>query len=102
MTCYIFFFQAEDGIRDSSVTGVQTCALPISESPRRLLERVPCETFALGPHIISAQLAQRIRHKFGGDSLAPGHVEIRVVERLGDSSREGGRFGNRLQIQGGA
>src|SRR5207237_6796757 len=26
--CY-FFFQAEDGIRDSSVTGVQTCALPI-------------------------------------------------------------------------
>src|SRR5207237_5320409 len=28
--CFIFFFQAEDGIRDSSVTGVQTCALPIS------------------------------------------------------------------------
>src|SRR5260370_20136744 len=27
--CYFFFFQAEDGIRDSSVTGVQTCALPI-------------------------------------------------------------------------
>src|SRR5207237_4169197 len=27
---YSFFFQAEDGIRDSSVTGVQTCALPIS------------------------------------------------------------------------
>src|SRR6266704_6991448 len=25
----IFFFQAEDGIRDRSVTGVQTCALPI-------------------------------------------------------------------------
>src|SRR5260370_3289362 len=29
-----FFFQAEDGIRDSSVTGVQTCALPICASPR--------------------------------------------------------------------
>src|SRR5262249_60057576 len=27
-----FFFQAEDGIRDWSVTGVQTCALPISRS----------------------------------------------------------------------
>src|SRR3712207_6906546 len=26
---YIFFFQAEDGIRDIGVTGVQTCALPI-------------------------------------------------------------------------
>src|SRR5256885_5711761 len=27
---FIFFFQAEDGIRDYKVTGVQTCALPIS------------------------------------------------------------------------
>src|SRR5699024_11384301 len=26
---YFFFFQAEDGIRDRNVTGVQTCALPI-------------------------------------------------------------------------
>src|SRR5207237_5967125 len=31
---YFFFFQAEDGIRDSSVTGVQTCALPISKRSR--------------------------------------------------------------------
>src|SRR5437879_11319980 len=28
-TVVFFFFQAEDGIRDTSVTGVQTCALPI-------------------------------------------------------------------------
>src|SRR2546425_12497672 len=28
--CLFFFFQAEDGIRDKLVTGVQTCALPIS------------------------------------------------------------------------
>src|SRR5260221_1422729 len=27
--CFFFFFQAEDGIRDHCVTGVQTCALPI-------------------------------------------------------------------------
>src|SRR3712207_8292555 len=27
--CFFFFFQAEDGIRDIGVTGVQTCALPI-------------------------------------------------------------------------
>src|SRR5437762_4700827 len=32
-----FFFQAEDGIRDTSVTGVQTCALPIS--PQQFLPR---------------------------------------------------------------
>src|SRR5438876_11683312 len=28
-TWFFFFFQAEDGIRDGRVTGVQTCALPI-------------------------------------------------------------------------
>src|SRR5256886_12604692 len=27
--CFFFFFQAEDGMRDLTVTGVQTCALPI-------------------------------------------------------------------------
>src|SRR5262249_62183981 len=32
-----FFFQAEDGIRDWSVTGVQTCALPISLGARNVL-----------------------------------------------------------------
>src|SRR6266403_3243067 len=31
---FYFFFQAEDGIRDLYVTGVQTCALPISPSGR--------------------------------------------------------------------
>src|SRR2546427_8469583 len=30
VSCIFFFFQAEDGIRDLTVTGVQTCALPIS------------------------------------------------------------------------
>ena len=30
----VFFFQAEDGIRDPSVTGVQTCALPICRNNR--------------------------------------------------------------------
>src|SRR6266540_6101669 len=29
LLCRFFFFQAEDGIRDRDVTGVQTCALPI-------------------------------------------------------------------------
>src|SRR5439155_2868210 len=29
MCIHLFFFQAEDGIRDGHVTGVQTCALPI-------------------------------------------------------------------------
>src|SRR5260370_19209134 len=37
-TCaLLFFFQAEDGIRDSSVTGVQTCALPILREVKGIL-----------------------------------------------------------------
>src|SRR5215203_30524 len=38
MLCVRFFFQAEDGIRDIGVTGVQTCALPIS------VARAACDT----------------------------------------------------------
>src|SRR5438874_8217288 len=34
--CCFFFFQAEDGIRDLYVTGVQTCALPILTGDRYL------------------------------------------------------------------
>src|SRR2546430_3432616 len=33
LSLFFFFFQAEDGIRDLTVTGVQTCALPISSRP---------------------------------------------------------------------
>src|SRR2546429_4959468 len=41
LVCCFFFFQAEDGIRDVAVTGVQTCALPIflrSKQPRLFLD----------------------------------------------------------------
>src|SRR2546430_2998140 len=37
---FFFFFQAEDGIRDLTVTGVQTCALPIFTYPRELLVKI--------------------------------------------------------------
>src|SRR5215475_16070967 len=35
---FFFFFQAEDGIRDFHVTGVQTCALPISNGRARAID----------------------------------------------------------------
>src|SRR5215813_15253101 len=42
---FFFFFQAEDGIRDADVTGVQTCALPIlgkeSQAGRLTADHVP-------------------------------------------------------------
>src|SRR5438132_14027394 len=39
MLVFSFFFQAEDGIRDHCVTGVQTCALPICSSSRLTASR---------------------------------------------------------------
>src|SRR6266404_7547748 len=59
MHYYVFFFQAEDGIRDKLVTGVQTCALPISRGPacsmnasRSPSQKLECTTSALAPSTV--------------------------------------------------
>src|SRR3712207_6784535 len=57
---FFFFFQAEDGIRDIGVTGVQTCALPIFGISRRLAEGgiEPGDVvILLGRHSIEAAVA---------------------------------------------
>src|SRR6266853_1256493 len=41
---FVFFFQAEDGIRDLTVTGVQTCALPISPLNSLRVPEAPATT----------------------------------------------------------
>src|SRR5207253_6448850 len=77
-----FFFQAEDGIRDGHVTGVQTCALPIYESPRArgvFLNELARRVEAL-PGVAAA----------GAVNLAPlGGInwESAQIEGQGDSSR---------------
>src|SRR5712672_69886 len=43
---FFFFFQAEDGIRDKLVTGVQTCALPIMVMPGMLWGRIKRSPYA--------------------------------------------------------
>src|SRR5256886_8925128 len=57
-----FFFQAEDGIRDLTVTGVQTCALPISEEP---LQPVPLGDVHVASDVDVAQ-ALRMDAYLGG------------------------------------
>src|SRR5690348_17810386 len=52
----IFFFQAEDGIRDGRVTGVQTCALPISEE-----DVVQQEERVERAHVLKAGIAEKDR-----------------------------------------
>src|SRR5437868_12732938 len=46
---FFFFFQAEDGIRDRNVTGVQTCALPILSNEPRLFAPAQQSSPASGP-----------------------------------------------------
>src|SRR5690625_7021041 len=46
-----FFFQAEDGIRDGHVTGVQTCALPISSSAPALQQSQAAIPVEAGPMV---------------------------------------------------
>src|SRR5699024_12048488 len=49
----VFFFQAEDGIRDRIVTGVQTCALPIFTESRIADHEIANWDFQLGDFMIS-------------------------------------------------
>src|SRR5260370_17070012 len=48
------------------------------------------EAFSFAPQVIAAQFAQRVGNEFSGDFFAPGHVEIGVFERLGNSRGECG------------
>src|SRR5207253_3065282 len=73
----IFFFQAEDGIRDGHVTGVQTCALPISGIPRSTLSLCPdCNREA-----VEAVLKGEI--DIANFRENPGVVEAEIVEEAG-------------------
>src|SRR5437763_10086956 len=77
MRCFFFFFfQAEDGIRDTSVTGVQTCALPIFA--RKLC--LPPEKVGVRQHSGSSLVCQqelRYRHRVCANR-ASGHMLRKV------------------------
>src|SRR5207237_10198903 len=90
----VFFFQAEDGIRDSSVTGVQTCALPIllRRGLRRLGRfRVGVEHGIGQPKTAQApESTPQQRDGTGGWSVTP--------ETLGASRPEIGRASGRERV----
>src|SRR6266498_2397017 len=78
-----FFFQAEDGIRDADVTGVQTCALPIwaASTGSGLNERFPA-TLALFAHLRDrdAAYADAIMRFWSGDPIAVPELRRRMRE----------------------
>src|SRR5206468_6885220 len=81
----VFFFQAEDGIRDLIVTGVQTCALPISDAGTRGSAVTP----AVGEHdglligVLAGGRPRRSAAVRNGllDALREGRVPDRSEER---------------------
>src|SRR2546427_9277345 len=90
MCMFFFFFQAEDGIRDLTVTGVQTCALPISGAHGVLID-----SSGLSQKRDSPPLKPRSRDGCHW-SLAPNTLrlkrEVRSEERrVGKSVDLGGR-----------
>src|SRR2546422_2430831 len=83
---FFFFFQAEDGIRDVAVTGVQTCALPISCSAPTLSEEVAIPRLRAieihgFPYPLAARRAVILRGLGGGEADDVRRVRRRPRDR---------------------
>src|SRR5699024_11973262 len=87
-----FFFQAEDGIRDRNVTGVQTCALPIScRSSRTASPRSAWTTTWRSSRRPTTASSAEPRHptiREGGRApvRAPGHRVVGCIDQLSGTS----------------
>src|SRR2546425_6368780 len=64
ISAVFFFFQAEDGIRDKLVTGVQTCALPISKS-------LCCQSLPVTPVSVQPYVPKGTKTGVNGTLLHP-------------------------------
>src|SRR5256885_9866939 len=93
---FIFFFQAEDGIRDYKVTGVQTCALPICRD-RRHARRPGGLSFGLPPAKKGPRIAGpfRCQRRFQPpSSCSPGMTKMLLpcVSKPGGAKRATGTW----------
>src|SRR5699024_11426822 len=83
----VFFFQAEDGIRDRNVTGVQACALPIFHLIR------PSRTVGVPRRNVARTRPGRVMPRKG--------VLLLLVTMAGPSTSEIGRASCRGRVEGG-
>src|SRR6266496_6211408 len=85
MILYFFFFQAEDGIRDLYVTGVQTCALPISDCHHFKRKKQIGVCLVLGSTDPSAQLIQigepKLIRSIDDDGICIWNIETTLDDR---------------------
>src|SRR3989475_6501371 len=95
--CIFFFFQAEDGIRDLTVTGVQTCALPISVRQPHFL--VPVEGRVVrGRSIRSDRPGSGIRGQDGGEQVER-PVEEQIVHQPAVAARGPSRYRREGEVE---
>src|SRR5947207_15054585 len=98
---FLFFFQAEDGIRDHCVTGVQTCALPISGPAFGLffggilMGRFGWRSFFL----VLGLLSLRSEERREGKSVDLGG--LRTIEKSSRNVRDGGAAVRRQAVHRG-
>src|SRR5256885_15366059 len=74
-----FFFQAEDGIRDYKVTGVQTCALPICRAPSGRLEP-DAQLVATAPRMPAVMDELPVHHGVGPQRIPALQQAARAVD----------------------
>src|SRR5439155_18559989 len=81
---HFFFFQAEDGIRDGHVTGVQTCALPICSLilPGRDIDDFPCGRISEPAVHAETDPANTIPRLDAGDLLRRHHRGIEYMDGI--------------------
>src|SRR5205807_6843909 len=84
---FFFFFQAEDGIRDYKVTGVQTCALPICAPPSHHLVVVPFLVEGGAPLEQQRVDRPRRRRRGRGGRFAPRDGYVRRFHRRAQIGR---------------
>src|SRR5437870_13855158 len=103
VTYSVFFFQAEDGIRDGHVTGVQTCALPISHYSLSVRTRSPlpgAETrITTGQQIGRASCRERVEVSGGAGGVKKKKHRLEGTPRPDDSQVYHGRPSLRRQAQ---
>src|SRR5256885_9339361 len=87
---FCFFFQAEDGIRDYKVTGVQTCALPIYVVAAFV---AACHEYHLRPGFYYCILDPRNEGKFDWDSPVPDAYYALIKRHLTELRSEERRVG---------
>src|SRR2546422_11639916 len=97
MRAIFFFFQAEDGIRDVAVTGVQTCALPISSSVVRHPQSVAHRAGADAREREAGRPAERARVTLPETPRQSGEQLVLLPTPRGGPRRDAGPAGDALE-----